>query len=191
MTSLKGALDTSGENFMSYGMGTERMVGMSTKEVITRSLEIDAELADGKEIGPGKDQVKLPSKFQFTGSMIFISNMKIDKFRKVDTGGALMSRSLFIDIYLEATDVIKRIKTIGYAMSNGSNFDNNDINEIVDALSEAENDAAPLVKNGIQYATAGTSRSLKGISVRSMVQAIKMKVDMGLPNWKELAQKYA
>ena len=191
MTTLKGALDTSGQNFMSYGKGTEPMVGKNLKEINDRCAEIDAELADGAVFGPGRQDLKLPSKFQFTGSMIFISNMKIDKFRKVDSGGALMSRSLFIDIYLEATDVVKRIKTIGYAMASKSNFTEEDIDEIVDALYDAGKDSAPMIKNGIAYATAGSSRSMKGISVRAMVMAIKMKVEMKLPNWKELAAKYA
>jgi len=192
MTALKGALDTSGQNYMSYGMNTISMAGYSDQQVDEFCNDLDMELASGEKIiGPGKNDLKLPSKYRFTGSMIFISNMKLEKFRKVDTGGALMSRSLFIDIYLEATDVVKRIKTIGYAMSESANYSRDDIDEIVDALSEAEKDNKPLVKNGIQYATAGTSRAMKGLSVRSMVQALNMKIGMKLPNWKELAQKYA
>jgi hypothetical protein len=191
MTTLKGMLDTSGDNFAAYGKGTEPMVGKNLKEINARCIEIDIEIADGKVFGSGKEDMKLPSKFQFTGSMIFISNMKIEKFRKVDSGGALMSRSLFIDIYLEATDVVKRIKTIGYAMADSSNFTRADIDEIVDALSDAGKDAAPEIRNGIAYATAGSSRSMKGISVRAMVMALKMKIDMKLPNWKSLAAKYA
>jgi len=191
MTSLKGMLDTSGDNYLSYSKGTESMVGKTLDQIKDACDEVDMELADGKTIGPGKGEVKLPSKFQFTGSMVFISNMKIEKFRKVDSGGALMSRSLFLDIYLEATDVVKRIKTIGYAMASSSNFTTDDIDEIVDALYDAGQDDTPLIKNGIAYATAGTARAMKGISVRAMVMAIKMKVDMKLPNWKDLAAKYA
>ena len=101
MTTLKGMLDTSGDNFASYGRGTEPMVGKSLGEINAHCDDLDMEIADGKIFGSGKEDLRLPSKYQFKGSMIFISNMKIEKFRKIDSGGALMSRSLFIDIYLE------------------------------------------------------------------------------------------
>ena len=52
-------------------------------------------------------KVKLPNKFKFTSRVIFISNLKPEK---IDS--AIRSRSLFMDIYLTRTDVMKRIKSI-------------------------------------------------------------------------------
>jgi len=191
MTALKGALDTSGANYMTYSPGNAPMVGKTDEEVDDYIAEVDMEIADGKQIGPGKGEVRLPSKFRFTGAMVFISNMPIAKFRKVDSGGALMSRSLFIDIFLESTDVIRRIKTIGHAMAPSSYFTAEDVDEVVDALNEAEAETDILVRNGIQYATAGDARRIKGVTVRAMVTALKLKVLAKKPNWKILAQKFA
>ena len=191
MTALKGALDTSGVNYMTYSPGNAPMVGKTDEEVDDFIAEVDMAIAEGKQIGPGKGEVQLPSKFRFTGAMVFISNMPIAKFRKVDSGGALMSRSLFIDIFLESTDVIRRIKTIGHAMAPSSYFTVADVDEVVDALNEAEAETDILVRNGIHYATAGDARRIKGVTVRAMVTALKLKVLAKKPNWKILAQKFA
>jgi hypothetical protein len=52
-------------------------------------------------------KVKLPNKFDFSSRIIFISNLKPNQ---IDS--AIRSRSLFMDIYLTQTDVVKRIKSI-------------------------------------------------------------------------------
>ena len=65
------------------------------------SRELDADSITGYWV---------PSKFFFTGGIIFISNMPAK-----DIDQAIMSRSAFVDLWLTATDVVIRIKDILHA----------------------------------------------------------------------------
>lgn len=91
---LKGALDTyekreiskltKGNTFDSTGMSDE---------------EIQDEY--------NKDPKKMPNKFEFSGQIIFISNLSEDKFDK-----AILSRSLHVDVHLSKEQIIQRMKEI-------------------------------------------------------------------------------
>ena len=100
-----------------------------------------------------------PSKFFFTGGIIFISNMAAK-----DIDQAIMSRSAFIDLWLTATDVIIRIKDILYAKYPQ---DTALVNEVIEYLSNP-------------------SRK-KQLTVRSGTFAMKLIKDPETTNdWKEL-----
>jgi hypothetical protein len=179
---LKPILDTSGDNMAEYMSGTANMVGKSIEEIEEYSQECDAELADGGIIGTGKNDVKIPSKFQFTGGMIFISNMRASEIE-----GAIMSRSIFVDVYLAEQDILKRIKSIMLAQAkNDPDTSADDVEDILEALGMKSN--APEVK--VNYMTPEYARKTKQITVRAASLANTMRKS-GLKRWAELASLYA
>jgi len=173
---LKPILDTSGKNMAEYMAGTENMVGRSDAEIEDYCQEVDAEIMAGASIGMGKNDVKLPSKFKFTGGMIFISNMRANQIE-----GAIMSRSIFIDVYLAQQDVLKRIKSIATHKYGA---------DIAEQLMEGLGQTSSGPEMEVQYMTPEYARKNKPFTVRSMDLAYILKTS-GLTRWAELAQLYA
>lgn len=180
---LKPILDTSGDNFAEYMAGTQNMVGMSKDQIKEYCNEVDEQIANGAMIGSGKKDVKLPSKFQFEGGMIFISNMKSTEIEQ-----AIMSRSIFIDIYLAERDILKRIKSIGYAKAkkSGGSISQDDIDDVLSALGESN--TAPT--HEITYMTPAYARKSKQVTVRALTLGLILK-QSGLARWAELTALYA
>jgi hypothetical protein len=176
---LKPILDTSGANMAAYMSGTENMVGKSDKEIRDYCEEVDAEIAAGTQIGTGKNDVKLPSKFFFEGGMIFISNMRANQIE-----GAIMSRSIFIDVYLAQQDVLKRIESI--AKAKYKSFGEAYVKDLLEGLGQTSK--GPVEK--VQYMTPEYARKNKPFTVRSMDLAHILK-QSGLTRWAELSQLYA
>jgi hypothetical protein len=173
---LKPILDTSGKNMAEYMSGTENMVGRSDKEIEEYAKDVDAQLESGATIGTGKKDVKLPSKFKFSGGMIFISNMRANEIE-----GAIMSRSIFIDVYLAQQDVLKRIQSIA-SHKWGADM----ASELMEGLGQTSTGG----EVQIQYMTPEYARKKKPFTVRSMELAYILKTS-GLSRWAELAQLYA
>lgn len=178
---LKPILDTSGSNMAEYMSGTMNMVGKSHDEIESYSMWVDSQLEIGTPLGTGKDDLKLPSKFQFGGGMIFISNMRANQIEK-----AIMSRSIFIDVYLAQQDVLKRIKSIGYAQSKKTGVSKAEIDEILESLGASS--GGPEVE--VNYMTPEYARKSKEVTVRAMQLAIILKKS-GLSRWSSLAAMYA
>ena len=180
---LKPILDTSGDNKAEYMSGTENMVGKSKDEVLEYSSFVDSEIADGKMIGTGKKDVKIPSKFYFTGAMIFISNMKASEIE-----GAIMSRSIFVDVYLAERDILKRIETIARAQAKGdADTSDADVDEIMEALGGG---SAAGPNHEITYMTPEYARKSKQMTVRAYSLANTMR-KAGIQRWAHLAALYA
>jgi len=179
---LKSLLDTSGKNTVEYMAGTKNMVGMTEDEIKEYSEDLDTEIEDGKPIGinPKKHAV-LPSKFFFEGSMVFISNLPP---KKVDE--AVLSRSLFMDIHLSATDTLKRITSIALAQGNAMGESKEETYELIEALGGKIPGGEDLVKNQTLYQGAGKSE----LTIRSLTFARKMR-NAGLKDWERLAKTYA
>jgi len=101
---LKGALDTydvreisklsKGNTFDSSGLSDE---------------EVDVQFS---QTG------KFPNKFDFTGQVIFISNLPENKFDK-----ALLSRSLHVDVHLDRQELFERMKSIMTRISPDVDFE--------------------------------------------------------------------
>jgi hypothetical protein len=92
---LKGALDTYDTRELSKHTkgNTFDSTGMSDKE-IQQEYETSGEK-------------KLPNRFEFTGQVIFISNLPEEKF-----DSALISRSLHVDVHLSKKEVTDRMREI-------------------------------------------------------------------------------
>ena len=128
VTMLKPALDTSGDGQMTYNTGTKRMTDMSKKEVEQYCGECDywhgqegVPFAFGKRFGKKENifgsgdfdedseitGVWMPSRFYFTGKMIFISNLPL---AKIDN--ALLTRGSRVDVTLTLQGKIRRVQTV-------------------------------------------------------------------------------
>lgn len=177
---LKPALDTSGDNTMEYSRGSS-VLGKTKKEIKAICDEIDISLASGKTLGlmNRNEFVQVPGKFYFEGSMIFISNMPAKKIE-----GAIMSRSVFVDVYLCAKDVQKRIMSIMRAKY--KNYTEEQLNKFADAMGGFS--SGP--EEEVTYMTPEYARKHKPVTVRSMELAITME-QAGLSNWARLASLYA
>jgi len=184
---LKPALDTSGDNYFEYTSGTRNVNFLSKEEIEDASKQVEDAILSGKQISTVTkgDKVQLPSKFRFNGSMIFISNMRAKQME-----GAILSRSLFIDVYLAERDVVKRIRSIGEAQ-----FGKEVTAELLEALTGVPADKFGNQDNletgdeEIVYMTPEYARKNKPITVRSLGVAKALK-DSGLSNWATLAAMY-
>jgi len=209
---LKPILDTSGDNTAEYMSGTKNMVGKSTQQIKEECNYVDMQIAGGAVISTspqknvvvkddGSDveddnedndreeaqdkglvakSVQLPSKFIFEGAMIFISNMKASEIE-----GAIMSRSIFIDVYLAEQDIIKRIRTITKAQAKGWGITEEQAEAIVNELSSGSG-----AEREVKYMTPEYARKTKQLTVRSAKLAAMMMTS-GLTRWKHLAALYA
>jgi len=198
---LKPILDTSGDNMAEYLTGTKNMVGKSMEEIekyseyVQKAIEqgamivkgatkrnYDPLMGDDLEGDMGERDVILPSKFKFTGGMVFISNMRADQIEQ-----AIMSRSIFIDVYLAEQDVLKRIKSIGYAQAKAKGlFSEMDVDDVLEALGETG--SAP--EHKINYMTPEYARQSKQVTVRALQLGLLLKAS-GLTRWSELTALYA
>lgn len=128
VTMLKPALDTTGDNQMTYNTGTKPMSDMSKDEVEDYSDLCDGYIHNeglqfmfGRKFGKSENVagtnnfdededatgVWAPSRFFFTGKMIFISNLSKDK---IDS--ALLTRGPKIDVNLSLQGKLVRIETV-------------------------------------------------------------------------------
>jgi len=101
---LKNALDSYDTRTLTYSskgvtVDVTRMTPEMRDDVVSSA---DEALESGDEKG-----LKLPSRFEFTGRVIFISNIHESKM-----DSAIKSRSFVIDVTLKASDVIKRMESI-------------------------------------------------------------------------------
>lgn len=161
---LKAALDTSGQPTMEYAAGTYNVKGWSKSDIEDYCNSVDEQLENGKVIGPNNkgNNVMLPSKYYFTGKVVFISNMPASA---IDS--AIMSRSVFVDVQLKPEDKLRRIESILLAQG----YQESEVFEVVEALGEK-------------------GKGSKELTVRSAVMALKMK-ELGYDDWKRLASMYA
>ena len=124
---------------------------------------------------------RYPSIFFFEGKMIFISNMPASKLDQ-----AVMSRSLFVDVQLRATDIRNRIVTI---LNADPSYD--DVRDVLVAhlnKLEASTEAANQTESAT-YTSPALKRNGKQLTVRYMKLAADM-IRSGVSNWEELAAKY-
>lgn len=123
--------------------------------------ELFLDIEDKLKTDPQNNKIKYPSSFDFTGKVIFISNISSSKL-----DNAIKSRSMVIDITLKQEDILKRIESI---------------------LPNIEKDEP--IKDKLEILEYFTNEMKKGtdknISMRSFVLALKIKTS-GVPNWQRL-----
>ena len=183
---MKSTLDTDdNNNYASYMAGMKNMVGMSDDAIEQYCQDVEAHIEDGGVIttspNPSEGQMQLPSKFSCRkGASIFISNMKADEIDQ-----AIMSRSIFVDIYLAEQDVRKRIQSIALKKASAKGRTEEHVMETMSALAQGGGKEVE-----ITYMTPEFARQSKQMTVRAyeLAEAIR---ETGLTNWVRLAGLYA
>lgn len=172
---FKSALDTYENRPISWQSKTTVNVSNMTPEEIGEYM-IKLDNASPEELG--SKGYELPSTFNFTGKVVFISNLPASKF-----DDAIKSRSLFINIYLHQTDVLRRINSIAASMGDQQD----EVDEIMEALG---GHTVNKHEDIITYMSAEKAREGKELTMRAY-QVAKALKDAGLPNWANLSSLYA
>ena len=102
---------------------------------------------------------EVPSRFEFNGKVIFISNMSIEKFPQ-----AILSRSMLVDLTLNLEEKVERIESI---FNTEKTFDKEDKVEVM-----------AFIKNNMN--------KFKDLNIRSAMNTLKMKVAIG-EGWERMA----
>jgi hypothetical protein len=102
---------------------------------------------------------EIPSRFEFTGKVIFISNLELGKFPQ-----AILSRSMLTDLTLNLEEKVDRIKFI---FNEDKRYDADDKSEVLE-----------FIKKNMQ--------KFKDLNLRSAMNILKMKVALG-DNWERPA----
>jgi len=162
---LKSAIDTYKVRQVSWPSRSTvnlELMGVEEKEDYLASL-YDAMVNKPEDVGT---KIKLPSAFDFTSRIIFISNMPAAKFDKDANMAAIKSRSFFMDVQLKREDVINRIRSI---------------------LPFIEPDVDMQMKEEILEQLAESDHTL---TMRAVVAAIAIR-KAGLNDWDRLVKEYA
>ena len=178
---LKPALDTSGKPAMEYVTNTLPMTGKKEPEIRDYCAQCDGADALIYTNNPNKlkeGEMVFPSKFYFDGQMIFISNMRASEIED-----AIKSRSIFLDVYLCATDTFNRMKTIMKAKY--PNKTDDDINEFLETMGAS----IPTAEEDVVYMTPELARKKKPLTIRSMILGMALK-DAGVDGWQRIASLY-
>jgi hypothetical protein len=104
----------------------------------------------------------IPNQFEFSGRVIFISNLPKDK---ADPDGAIRSRSILIDVNPDDATLMERMRLL---------------------LPHLEPKELPLAEKEEIYEFMKQARD---ISMRTFVKAAGFKL-AGIPNWKRMASRY-
>ena len=177
---LKPALDTSGKPAMEYVTNTLPMTGKNEAEIRDYCAQCDATDTLVYTNNPNKlkdGEMVFPSKFYFDGQMIFISNM-----RATEIEDAIKSRSIFLDVYLSATDVMNRMKTIMKAQYPDETDES--LNEFFNTMGASVPDEGP-----VTYMTPELARRNKPLTIRSLVLGMALK-KAGVEAWERIASMY-
>jgi hypothetical protein len=142
------------------------------KRVLTWSTmrSFDPESMDTAEIEAALDEGRLPRKFEFTGRIIFISNLPRSKM-----DAALLTRVIAApDVTLKNEDIIKRMKDILPSIS-----------------PEVPMKTKMMVFEQLEAEAEGRDKQL---SIRTLVNAIKFAnfgIENGMADWKGLIDRHA
>ena len=147
---LKAALDTKKVRRISY-------LKRSSLVFDPKDYELDPQ-GEYEQIENGL----VPAYFEFTGRVIFISNLEKDK---ADPDGAIRSRSILIDVNPDDATLMERMRKLLPHLE-PKEMPINEKEEIYDFMKEAND-----------------------VSMRTFVKAAGFKV-AGLSNWKRMAKRY-
>lgn len=154
---LKAALDTSPVREISWSTGkTINVSRMDDNEREELFDKIDADIIASPE------DVRYPSTFDFTGRVIFISNLKKSEF-----DSAILSRSAKIDMTLTGEQVIQRMRAILPTLG-GTDVSLERKEELVDALMEMHK-----------------KKQIDVVTMREFIKGMDI-LRSGASNWREL-----
>jgi len=160
---IKAALDSKKVKELSWiSNRTTNVTSMSKDEREAFTVEVEGILKAG-----GDESVKLPSSFEYTGKIIFISNLSEGKIEP-----AILSRGFKIDMTLTDAEVFKRMASI---------VDNIGSGEFSGVSYDAKKEVLATLEKMNKLG------SLKNPNMRSFIAAMRI-YSSGIPNWQELMQ---
>ena len=152
--------DENGRNLMKAALDTKKVRKISylkkTKAVY------DPRDVDPEEEFNLQEAGIVPNTFEFSGRVIFISNLPKDK---ADPDGAIRSRSILVDVNPDDSTLMERMKKL---------------------LPHLEPTDMPMKEKEEIYEFM---KQAKDVSMRTFVKAAGFKM-AGLPNWKRMAERY-
>lgn len=77
----------------------------------------------------GGDNDRRAQSFNFSGSVIFLSNLSKD-----DVPGAILSRSAIVDLHMTPAEIIERMHQVVHTLDVGTSLDDNEKREVLDLL---------------------------------------------------------
>lgn len=108
----------------------------------------------------------VPSSFEFKGSVIFVSNLNINKIEE-----AIRTRSYVVDVTLRATDIVRIIETA--------------LPELIPEYSlEKKKEVLKYLKENVEEGKN------ENINMRTMIKAIRLR-QSNKPSWKRLVDLYS
>ena len=152
--------DENGRNLMKAALDTKKVRKISY-------LKKTKAVYDPRDVDPEEEFNLLeagivPNTFEFSGRVIFISNLPKDK---ADPDGAIRSRSILVDVNPDDSTLMERMKKLLPHL------------EPVDMPMEEKEEIYEFMKQA------------KDVSMRTFVKAAGFKM-AGLPNWKRMAERY-
>jgi hypothetical protein len=154
--------DESGRNILKAALDTKKFRRLSYLKKLSMLFDPKDYENDEEGYAAQIEEGNVPSYFEFTGQVIFISNMKKDQ---ADPDGAIRSRSILIDINPDDATIMERMKQL---------------------LPYLEPINMPLSEKEEIYEFMKDS---KDVSMRTFVKAAGFKMS-GLKEWKRMAQRY-
>ena len=152
--------DQESRNIFKAALDTKKVRTISYKKQNPNFYDIDK--VTPEKLEEFEAAGKIPNSFQFTGQIIFISNLKKEK---LDPDGAIRSRSLIIDVSPDDMTIMARMKTML-----------NDI-EPLDMDMKEKLEVFEYIKDS------------KNVSMRTFVKAANFK-KTGMKNWKRILERY-
>ena len=177
---MKIVTSDSGDRKISWSSGAVAQTALMTKE---EREEYEEEYIMNLMEDPNT-KIKAPSSFNFTGSMINISNLPANKF-----DNAIKSRAIFIDLYLAERDVIRRM----YSIKQMQGKDDKIIRMLLKALVPDAEDALEgkgRYAGEVHYMTPEEARKHKTLNMRSLDIAEAL-YESGVKDWERMAGLYA
>ena len=154
---LKAALDSYDTRTISwYSKSTQDVTNFTADELEEYFEKVEVQIKEGDP------KVKLPNRFEFSGKIVFISNLQSSQI-----DNAVKSRSFVIDITLAREDMIKRIESILPQI--GGNVDIKVKKEVLVELKNYE--------------------GAEAITMRSFLKALRVR-ESGSSRWRELVKNY-
>lgn len=158
---LKAALDSSPVRTVSWAStATQAVTHMTDDEKADYEEQVFNQLKEDPSA-----KVKLPGEFDFTGRIIFISNMA-----KKDLDSAVLNRSMFIDMTLTPDQVFDRIEGIMDKLSAPNS---------IEILPEQKREVFDYLKE------QSASGKMKYVSIRTFIGALGV-ASSGDPEWRRL-----
>lgn len=168
--------DQEGRNLIKAATDTKkvRKVAWNKKSSVIvpkDQYESALESADGERPTTKDGGYMFPNSFEFTGRVIFISNLKLDK---LDPDGAIRTRGFIIEVDPTDPEMIDYMAKIApmIRLEGGTTLKQSEIDEVIEEIKK--------------------SPKKSDISLRKMVRGLNVKAEMGDdPMWKTILKLYA